>query len=97
MADTLPLQRANATTGGQWAIQVGAFAKPAQAESAIGEAKARAREQLLHARTTVASVQHGKEMLYRARLIGLSREQAVSACAKVSHGTPCMVLPPDQT
>ena len=41
-------------------------------------------------------VHQGHTVLYRARLIGLSREAAVQACGHLAHGrTSCMVLSPE--
>jgi hypothetical protein len=41
-------------------------------------------------------VHQGHTVLYRARLVGLSREAAVQACGHLAHGrTSCMVLSPE--
>ncbi len=91
-ASTLP--RAP-VAGGAWAVQVGAFASESQARGAIGRAKTQARE-LGTARTSVTSVRQSRGTLYRARVVGLSRDSAVSACERISRARGnCMVLSPD--
>jgi hypothetical protein len=93
MAEGIPTHRGGASSGG-WAVQVGAFSNAGQARSAAGTAKEKA--SLGAARSTVASVRQGRGTLYRARLIGLSRDTAVEACQKLSRSrTSCMVLSPD--
>jgi hypothetical protein len=48
------------------------------------------------AHTSVGKVKEAKATLYRARLTGLSRENALQACEKISHGRAgCIVLSPD--
>jgi hypothetical protein len=79
-----------------WAIQVGAFGREAQAQTAIGHAKAASHGQLGRAHPTVASVHETHTVLWRARLTGLSREAALKACATLAHShKPCMVLSPE--
>lgn len=92
-AEALP-QHAGGPRTGDWAIQVGAFGKPAQAHDAIASAKAHARE-LAAARPVVASVRETHGTLYRARLSGLSRDAAISACEKLRGHGACMVLSPE--
>jgi hypothetical protein len=43
----------------------------------------------------VASVHETRGTLYRARLTGLSREAAVTACEKLRGHGACMVLSPE--
>jgi cell division septation protein DedD len=93
MAEGVPTHRGGSSAGG-WAVQVGAFSNAGQAHAAAGSAKAKA--SLGGAHSTVASVRQGHGTLYRARLIGLSRDSAVEACQKLSRSrTNCMVLSPD--
>ncbi len=93
VAETVP-SRHGGGSGGDWAVQVGAYANPAQARSMAGMARQKAGE--AGSRSAVATVQHGKSTLYRARLNGLSRESAVDACRKLAHSTGgCMVLSPN--
>ncbi len=93
MAEGIPTHRGGPLTGG-WAVQVGAFTNAGQAHAAAGTAKEKA--SLGGAHSTVASVHQGRGTLYRARLIGLSRDSAMEACQKLSRSrTSCMVLSPD--
>ena len=92
-ADTLPTLR-NAPLGGNWAIQVGAFGSETQARTAAQAAKDHAREFLGTAQLHVGPVHHAHGMLYRARLLGLSRDAAVQACEKLTHHGNCMVVSP---
>ncbi len=81
---------------GQWAVQVGAFGNEGQAHAATGMARAQAHETLSAARASVAGVKQAKGTLYRARLVGLSREAAVQACEKLGRSRMnCIVLSPD--
>jgi hypothetical protein len=80
---------------GQWAIQVGAYSNEHQAHAALGMAREHAPE-LAIAHTSVSGVHQGRGLLYRARWTGLSREAAVQACGRLTHGrTSCMVLSPE--
>ena len=92
-ADTLPTLR-NAPLGGNRAIQVGAFGNEQQARAAADAARLHAREFLAGAEPHVGPVHHGHGTLYRARLLGLSRDAAVQACEKLGHRGNCMVVSP---
>jgi len=80
---------------GNWAIQLGAFSKPAQAQDAIGMARIHTGESLSVAHPLVVTVHERSGTLYRARLTGLSREAAVTACEKLRGRGACMVLSPE--
>lgn len=96
MAAQAAAGRTVAPTGGQWAIQVGAFANQAQAQSALNQARDQARSELSIARTFVGQVKQKNGFLYRARWTGLSRDTAVQACEKLSRSRQnCIVLSPD--
>jgi cell division septation protein DedD len=90
MADTLPR-----TTGGatNWAIQVGAFGNENMARAAADTA--RQRVQVITARSMVGSTKVASNMLYRARVTGLSRDAAMQACEKMGKAHGCIVLSPD--
>jgi hypothetical protein len=95
-AEPIPMRRGAATAGGKWAIQVGAFGSENLAQAALGTAKGHAREPLSSAKTSVSTVRQPKGTLYRARMVGLSKDSAVQACEKLSHGrSNCIVLSPD--
>ncbi len=92
-ADTLPTLRGGPVSG-NWAIQVGAFGSEEQARAAAEAAKGHAREFLAAAQPHVGPVRHGHGTLYRARLLGLSRDAAVRACERLGHHGNCMVVSP---
>ncbi|MBV1836659.1 lytic transglycosylase domain-containing protein [Acetobacter estunensis] len=79
-----------------WAIQVGAFSSPAMAQAAATHARTRASGDLAGARAQIAGVHAPHGQLYRARLTGLSRNEAVDACRRLSAG-PCVVVSPEGT
>ncbi len=84
----LPHQGGN----GNWAIQVGAFGSESDARHAADSARGSVGD----ARSTVGAVKHAHNTMYRARFTGLSRDSAVQACEKLSHGKKsCVVLSPD--
>jgi hypothetical protein len=87
-AEVLPIRRGSGGSGG-WAIQVGAFANQGQAREAAERARSAA-----GGHTAIGMLHQSRGTLYRARLTGLSREAAVSACERMHRGG-CMVLAPD--
>jgi hypothetical protein len=75
---------------------VGAFASESQAQAALGSARERAGVELAVAHPHVASVQQTHGRLWRARMVGMSRETAIQACEKISHAhSSCIVLSPE--
>jgi hypothetical protein len=94
-ADAAPARR-EPVAPGQWAIQVGAFGNQAQANGALTSAREAARTELAVAHPFLASVRQGRGVLWRARMTGMSRETAIQACEKITHGrSNCIVLSPD--
>ena len=91
-ASTLPagFRPVAATTGGSWAVQVGAFNSPEQARSA-----AQAAQSSVGGRVAVQPVQVGRSTLFRARVTGLSQGNAQQACDRLRRGGACNVLSPD--
>jgi len=95
-AESNAFRRTQAGSGGQWAVQVGAYASQSLAQSAVSTARDQARSELSVGRVQVGTVQQSRGALWRARVTGLSRETAVQACEKLSRGrTGCIVLSPD--
>jgi hypothetical protein len=94
MAESSPLLRTNTALSHprQWSIQVGAFNSAAQATQAAGHAHASLA--LAAAHSQVAPVRTGRAQLYRARLTGLSHDDAVAACRRLGHNSPCVVVSP---
>ena len=81
-----------AATTGQWAVQVGAFASANLARTASDQA----RDQIGRAgKPAVESVASGRSTLYRARVTGLSRDAAQSACEKLRTRGACIIVSPD--
>ncbi|WP_161993713.1 transglycosylase SLT domain-containing protein [Muricoccus nepalensis] len=76
---------------GSWAIQVGAFASENLARDAAGQARNGAG----NGRAVVTPVAQGRSTLYRARVSGLSRDAAQSACDRLRSRGNCMVISPD--
>jgi hypothetical protein len=94
-ADAAPVRRGPVASG-QWAIQVGAFGNQGQAHSALLAAQGHAHVELAVAHPFVASVHQGRTVLWRARMTGMSRETAIQACDKITHGrSNCIVLSPE--
>ncbi len=93
VADTIPV-RPGGPSGGNWAIQVGAFGNQGQARAATEAARDQARVMLASAREVIGTVHQAKATLYRARLTGLSRDAAIQACEKLSRKN-CIVVSPD--
>jgi cell division septation protein DedD len=89
------VERRGGPRTGSWAIQIGAFSNPSLAHSAIDTAKVHARDALAAAHPLVADVHESHGKLYRARLTGLSRDAAVTACEKLRGHGACMVLSPE--
>jgi cell division septation protein DedD len=95
-AESSAARRGGGATTGQWAVQVGAFASHAQAQTALGSAREHAWAELSVGQPHVASVRQQRGTLWRARMTGLSRETAVQACEKLTRSrTNCIVLSPD--
>jgi hypothetical protein len=94
-ADAAPARR-EMVGPGQWAIQVGAFANQGQAHNALAAAQGHAHAELAVAHPLLASVHQGHGVLWRARMTGMSRDTAMQACEKITHGRMnCIVLSPD--
>jgi hypothetical protein len=85
-----------AAPGGEWAIQVGAFANAELARTVAEGARAQAPDQL---RSAVLALQptapFGGKVLYRARLAHLSASAAANACTRLNQRQlPCVVVRP---
>jgi hypothetical protein len=76
--------------GHNWGIQVGAYANRAQAEQAAGSAHGL----VSRASTQVAATQHGHAVIYRARLAGMTHDDAVAACHRIAHHGACLLVSP---
>jgi hypothetical protein len=76
---------------GGWAIQVGAFASENLARDAAGQARSGAG----NGSAVVMAVAQGRSTLYRARVTGLSRDAAQTACDRIRGRGTCMLISPD--
>jgi cell division septation protein DedD len=80
---------------GGWAIQVGAFADQQQAHRAVSVARNQAWDELSAGKTHVGGSQHQTSLVYRARIVGLSRDSAMQGCERISRSrSHCIVLSP---
>ena len=85
-----------ASSGGEWAIQVGAFASPDLARAVAEGARAQAPDQLRSAALALQpTAPFGGKVLYRARLAHLSASAAANACTRLNQRQlPCVVVRP---
>ncbi len=90
------IQRVSARGG--WAVQVGAYTDPDQARRVAESVRNLAPSQLGSARAVLGTTApFGNRVLFRARLSGLSWENALSACGQLSRaGQACVAVPPGQ-
>ncbi len=97
MADTPALHSlASEARGTGWAIQVGAYNTRDNAKAAIGIAELSAVEMLIHGQPVVVAVHGGYSIKYRARVVGLTHDDAVAACERLAGGpTGCEIISPD--
>ena len=94
-ADTLS-ERDIAGGPASWEIQVGAYSNRQLARAATMAAKQEEPSRLAHASTRISALIRDERRLYRARLAGLTRSQAESACERLGRiHTSCMVVSPD--
>ena len=79
-----------------WGIQVGAFSDDAPARKAAKKAASKLRKKVrMKAQILVVPVQQGAETIYRAQLVGLSRNTANEACRRLqSRKVNCVPVPP---
>jgi cell division septation protein DedD len=79
----------------RWAVQVGAFASESLARSTAADAKRKSRD-LSGGLAFVVPTEASRNRLWRARVGGLSREDATDACATLrAQRWQCTILSPD--
>ncbi len=88
-----PVAMPSAATSGGWGVQVGAFASANLARTASEQARGQINAR--NAKTAVESVSTGRSTLYRARVVGLSRDAAQSACEKLRTSGACIIVSPE--
>lgn len=79
-----------------WGIQVGAFSDDGPARKAASKAATHLQKKVRRkAQVLVVPVQQGAETIYRAQLVGLSRNTANEACRRLqSRKVNCVPVPP---
>lgn len=82
--------------GGDWGIQVGAFASFTPARLAAGNAADRLHEHIPRAAIEIQPTTSGGRTLYRARLIGMSETKARESCGRLrNRGEDCALVTPE--
>ncbi len=96
-----PLRKPSAprlqSTGGKagWSIQVGAFRNKAPARQAAKQAARQLQRKHRGTRVQILPTKLGDELIYRARLVGLSQNSATEACRQLkSRRVSCVPVPP---
>lgn len=80
-----------------WGIQVGAFANKKPARKAARKAARQLRKVTRKVEVMVAPTRQGDDMIYRARLVGLSESSANKACRQLRRKkVNCIPVPPSQ-
>jgi D-alanyl-D-alanine carboxypeptidase len=84
---------ASSTLTGPWGVQVGAFYRYNPAEKAALRAAGRVPELLGKTQISITHIKGERGRIYRARLVGLNREDAEAACRLLaSVGIDCFVV-----
>ncbi|MXV36554.1 MULTISPECIES: lytic transglycosylase domain-containing protein [unclassified Saccharibacter] len=78
----------------QWAVQLGSYSTRAQASAVSTQIRHLTGLTPKRVSVLVTPVHSGRHLLYRARLTGLSHDQALATCRKLTHSIPCMPLSP---
>lgn len=76
-----------------WAVQIGAFKLKVSAQNAA-DAAAKRYAQLADGRPTVVEAKNGGNRVWRARVTGLTEDQARATCKKMSDNKSCLVIQP---
>jgi D-alanyl-D-alanine carboxypeptidase len=88
----------SATKTGGWGIQVGAFNAFDPAHEAAAHASQRLPSLLSGTRLVVDEAVKGNNKLYRARLLGLSKQDAQTACRQLkAKNIACLAFQSDLT
>lgn len=78
-----------------WSIQVGAFSNVTRARTAAHQARSRIGSAAHQATVAIVPTKGGNLTLYRARLIGLTQENASQSCQMLSRADmPCVIVSP---
>lgn len=84
-------------TGGDWAVQVGAYRDYRSAEKRAIRAAALIPGALADTDVSIESARDKKGELFRARIVGLDRQEAADACKLLKRKRfGCMIVPPEK-
>ena len=103
LAKPTKLSTFRGTSPQKWSIQVGAYSKKWQARRAANKAARQlssAGKQLARNRgkAVVIPTWQNNAWIYRARLVGMSRNKATAACRElISRRVNCLTVPPKST
>jgi D-alanyl-D-alanine carboxypeptidase len=88
----IPSARAHDGAGRDWSIQVGAFSRRDSAERALDTAADAIPALLTESRRRIMPVEDRHGILYRARQVDLTKDEARRICETLTrHNLPCMV------
>ena len=95
VAAGIPLPTRPRPTIGKWAIQIGAYRSVSAAETALQLASKRLTSLLANASAALTPIEMKRgDILYRARFLGLHKNEATKACNTLKAVTmPCAVMP----
>ena len=87
-----------AVAPGKWGIQVGAYRRFASAQLAAQKASSQATKHLVKGRVAIHPVKASNGEIFRARIIGVTEQDAHLACARLKQvKMPCHVVPPNRS
>jgi len=96
-APAAPEEPAIDTFKNGWSIQVGAFSNITRARTAAHQARSRIGSSAHQATVAIVPTKGGNLTLYRARLIGLTEENAMQSCQMLSRADmPCVMVSPGE-
>ena len=76
-----------------WIIQVGAFDAEREARARLNTVQAKMGEKLKHANPFTEAVSAGDKTLYRARFVGIPKDEAEDICAQLKRDEiSCMII-----
>lgn len=81
-------ENSNLPKSNSWAVQIGSYFEPSRAH-----AQAQAATRWVAGEVAVVEVEISNRIFYRARVVGLQKNQAFNACQSLSrNGMDCMVV-----
>jgi D-alanyl-D-alanine carboxypeptidase len=94
-AEAAPAVKRPAAEGSVWAIQVGAYAKQAQANKAAQDATTKVPQTQGKGVLVLSPYKSDKQKVFRARLTGFSEKEAKDACRALQQKqTSCAIIAP---